>query len=235
MTISTIPVLESPIYELEIPSNGNKVKYRPFLVKEHKVLMTMIDADSDEISRIVKELITACTFGKLNVDDLPHFDVTYIFLQIRAKSIGEVVDVVIKCDCGNEIETSFDLEKVEIRKSDNHTNKIRLNEKYWIELKYPNIKDTLSVYNNNSIEDKINIIVNSIKSIYTTDGQYWNSEDQSKESLVQFVESMTNRNLEMIEEFFKTEPKIIQEFNVKCPKCEKDNYAKLEGIGIFFV
>lgn len=230
-----LPVIETPIYELEIPSNGNKIKYRPFLVKEHKVLMTMIDADSDEISRVVKELITACTFGKVNVDDLPHFDIVYIFLQLRAKSIGEIVDVVIKCDCENEIETSFDLEKVQIHKSDSHTNKIQISDKYWIELRYPTIKDTLSVYTNNSIEDKINIIVNSIKSIYTTDGQYWDATEQERESLISFVESMTNKNLETIEEFFKTEPKIIQEFNVKCPKCEKDNYAKLEGIGIFFV
>ena len=109
-----LPILETPTYELILPSTNKKVKYRPFLVKEHKVLLTMAEAEDSEVGRIVRELVDVCTFKALDINSLPHFDIEYIFMQLRARSIGEVVEVVINCECDNKIDTSFNIEDLKV-------------------------------------------------------------------------------------------------------------------------
>ena len=105
-----LPKLDTPTYELILPSTGTKVKFRPFLVKEHKILLTMSEADNSEVARIIRELVDVCTFNSLKISELPHFDIEYIFMHLRAKSISETVEVVVNCECGEKIDTSFNIE-----------------------------------------------------------------------------------------------------------------------------
>ena len=111
-----LPTLEVPTYELILPSTGAKVKFRPFLVKEHKILLTMSEADNSEVARIIRELVDVCTFKALKINDLPHFDIEYIFMYLRAKSISETVDVIVNCECGEKIDASFNIEDLKVIK-----------------------------------------------------------------------------------------------------------------------
>ena len=122
-----LPKLETPTYELILPSTGDKLKFRPFLVKEHKILLTMSEADDNEVARIIRELVDVCTFKTLKIKDLPHFDIEYIFMHLRAKSISETVEVVVNCECGEKIDTSFNIEDLKVVKPEGHSNKIMIN------------------------------------------------------------------------------------------------------------
>ena len=134
----SLPVLNTPTFELILPSTGEPVKYRPFLVKEHKVLMTMAEADDSEVARIVLELVNTCTFNTLNVKRLPHFDIEYIFMNLRAKSISETVEVVVTCNnCGKEYDSSFNIEDLKTEVPEEHSNKIMLTNAIGIEMRYP--------------------------------------------------------------------------------------------------
>lgn len=229
-----LPKLNTPTYELMLPSTGQKILYRPFLVKEHKILMTLAEADEKEVSRVVKDLVNVCTFEKLNVNKLPHFDIEYIFMNLRAKSIGEVVEVFVNCECGNKIETSFNIADLKVEKKEGHSNKIPLTESIGIEMNYPRFDDVVDVYSSNSNDKVIELIMDSIRGIYDADN-YWEAKDQTKEELEDFVNSLTKKQFESIEEFFTTAPKIVQTIEADCPKCNKHNVSRLEGLSNFFV
>ena len=230
----SLPKLNTPTYELVLPSTGKKVRYRPFLVKEHKVLLTMSEADDYEISRIVNELVNACTFGKLSIEDLAHFDIEYIFLNLRARSISEKVDVVVNCSCGEKIETSFSIDNLKVEKTPGHTNKIMLTDEYGIELRYPLFESIVEIFAKNNDEDIFNLIVNSIKGVYSKD-EYWEAKEQTKEELENFINSLTKEQFDKIETFFTTAPKIVQVIETDCPSCKKHNVSRLEGLSNFFV
>lgn len=230
----SLPKLNTPTYELMLPSTGKKIKYRPFLVKEHKILLTMIEADDSEVSRIVNELVDACTFNKLNVSDLPYFDIEYIFLQLRAKSIGEAVDVVVNCECGNKIDASFNIDNVKIEKSTNHSNKIMLNDAYGVEMKYPKFEDVVSIYGSNDATGVMSLITDSVKGVFDNK-TYWDAKDQSKEELEEFMNSLTKDQFDKVENFFVTAPKVVQVIETDCPKCSRHNVSRLEGLSNFFV
>ena len=136
-----LPKLETPTYELTLPSNNKKIKYRPFFVKEHKVLMTLKDADYTEINRVIKELIDVCTFKQLDLDDLANFDIEYLFINLRAKSVGETLDLIINCECGNKIEHTANLLDAKVVKNKTHNNKIQLTDTIGIEMRYPTFSD----------------------------------------------------------------------------------------------
>jgi hypothetical protein len=229
-----LPKLESPVFELNLPSTGKKIKFRPFLVKEHKVLLTMSEAENDEVWRIIRDLVDVCTFGKLKVDELAHFDIEYIFLHLRAKSIGEQVDVILNCECGNKIETSYNIEDVKIEKKPGHSNKIQLNETFGVEMNYPTLEKVIDVFGSNDNAKVIELIIESIKGIYDTEN-YWETKDHTKEEIEEFVFSLTKQQFEKIEEFFVTAPKVVQTIEADCPKCGKHNVSKLEGLQNFFV
>ena len=229
-----LPKLESPVFELNLPSTGKKIKFRPFLVKEHKVLLTMSEAENDEVWRIIRDLVDVCTFGKLKVDELAHFDIEYIFLHLRAKSIGEQVEVILNCECGNKIETSYNIEDVKIEKKPGHSNKIQLNDAFGVEMNYPTLEKVIDVFGSNDNAKVIELIIESIKGIYDTDN-YWEAKDHTKEEIEEFVFSLTKQQFEKIEEFFVTAPKVVQTIEADCPKCGKHNVSKLEGLQNFFV
>ena len=229
-----LPKLETPTFELTLPSTGSKITFRPFLVKEHKILLTMSEADNDEVARIIRELVDVCTFKKLNIKELPHFDIEYVFLYLRAKSISETVEVVVNCECGEKINTSFNIEDVKVVKPENHSNKIMINDEIGIELKYPNIDDVVDIFATTDNQKVINLVIKSIQGIYNQD-DYWEAVDQTKEELEEFVYSLTKEQFSKLEQFFVTSPKIVQTIECDCPKCGKHNVSRLEGLQNFFV
>jgi hypothetical protein len=230
----SLPILNTPTYELNLPSTGQKVTYRPFLVKEHKILLSMTGADDAEAGRIVRELVDVCTFNKLNVSKLPHFDVEYIFLNLRAKSIGENVEVVVNCDCGNKIETSFNIDDLKIEKLPDHTNKIMLTDTVGVEMSYPLFDDVINVFSNDKAEDVFNLVISCIHAIYDQEN-YYSTEDYSKEELEEFLNTLTKQQFDKIENFFTNSPKVVQEVETDCDKCGRHNVSRLEGLANFFV
>ena len=229
-----LPKLETPTYELILPSTGDKLKFRPFLVKEHKILLTMSEADNNEVARIIRELVDVCTFKILKIKDLPHFDIENIFMHLRAKSISETVEVVVNCECGEKIDTSFNIDELKVVKPEGHSNKIMINNEIGIELKYPNIDDVVDVFATKDNQKVIDLIIRSIKAIYNQE-EYWEASDQSKEELEEFVYSLTKEQFDKLEQFFVTSPRIVQTIECDCPKCGKHNVSRLEGLQNFFV
>ena len=229
-----LPKLNTPTYELVLPSTGKKIIYRPFLVKEHKVLLTMSEAETEEVSRIIRELVDVCTFKKLDVNELPHFDVEYIFMFLRAKSIGETVDVLVNCECGEKIDTTFNIEDLEVVYGSGHSNKIMINDEVGVELRYPKLDDVVSIFATNDNQKVIDLIIKCIKGIFDTQ-DYWSAEDQTKEEIEEFVYSLTKEQFDKVEKFFVTSPKIVQTIECDCPRCGKHNVSKLEGLQNFFV
>ncbi len=230
----SLPILNTPTYELNLPSTGQKVTYRPFLVKEHKVLLTMTSADDDEAGRIIRELVDVCTFNKLNVSKLPHFDVEYIFLNLRAKSIGESVEVVVNCECGNKIDASFNIDDLKVEKAQEHTNKIMVTDTIGVEMSYPVFDDIIDLFSAKNPDDVFNMIVTCINAIYD-DVNYYSVEDYSNEEIEEFLYSLTKQQFEKIENFFVNSPKIVQEIETDCEKCGRHNVSRLEGLANFFV
>jgi len=229
-----LPKLNTPTYELILPSNGKKVKFRPFLVKEHKVLLTMSEAENSEVSRIIRELVEVCTFKTINVNTLPHFDIEYIFMHLRAKSIGESVDVIVNCDCGEKIDTSFNIDDLKVVTKEGHTNKIFVSEEIGIEMTYPSIDDIVGVFASNDNQKVIDLIINSIGGVFDK-SDYYDARDQTREELEEFVYSLTKEQFDKLEQFFVTAPKIVQVIECDCPKCGKHNVSRLEGLQNFFV
>jgi len=230
----TLPKLETPTFELTLPSTGKKIKYRPFLVKEHKVLLSMAEAEDKEISRIIRELVDVCTFKALKVGELPHFDIEYIFMNLRARSIGESVDVVIACECGNKIETSFNIDNLKIDKNPEHTSKFMLSNEFGVEMQYPTIDEVLGVFADEGSEDIFNLVIKSIKAVYSKT-EYWETKNESRESIEEFLYSLTSEQFNKLETFFITSPKIVQEIETDCPVCGKHTVSRLEGLQNFFV
>ena len=229
-----LPTLNVPTYELTLPSTNKKVIFRPFLVKEHKVLLTLTEADEKEVSRIIRELVDVCTFHKLNIRELPHFDIEFIFLKLRSKSIGEMVEVVVNCECGNKIETTFSLENIVVEKDPAHTNKIQITPEIGIEFTYPNIDDVINVFSRRDNNQLFNLIINNVKGIYSSEN-YWEAKDQTRADIETFIYSLTKEQFDKIEQFFQTSPKVVQVIETDCNQCGKHNTSRLEGLQNFFV
>ena len=229
-----LPKLETPTYELIQPSTGDKIKYRPFLVKEYKILLTVLESDAEEIYRVVTDLIQVCTFDKVNAVKLPSFDIEYIFLNIRAKSIGENSTTLITCkSCSNKIEHATDLTKAKVFKSEEHHNKIRINEDIELEMRYPNFKEVLDIYENANSEKIVDLVCSCIDTIYTKN-EYYKLNQYTKEEIDDFVNSFSKEQFDKLEQFFVTMPKLQQKIDVTCEKCGTENTIVVEGLQNFF-
>jgi hypothetical protein len=229
----TLPKLQTPTYELILPSTGEKIKFRPFLVKEYKILLTTLDSENEEINRVVTELVDACTFNKLKIDTLANFDIEYIFLNIRAKSIGEITNLLLNCNsCDNQISFDLNLTKAEVEKTPDHTAKINLTDKIIIEMRYPRFDEMIDIYQNFKSDRIVELLSTCIKAVYTEDMVY---DDYTKEELLEFENSFSKDQFEMIENFFLTMPKLVQHIEQNCNKCGAHNEIKLEGLQNFFV
>ena len=229
-----LPILETPSYELILPSTNKKVKYRPFLVKEYKILLTTVEADTSEITRIVTELVDNCTFNKLDIAKLAHFDVEYLFLNIRAKSISETSEIVINCECGNKIDYTLDITNLNVNKETAYDKKIMLTDDIGVVLRYPQFDEMLEIHDNANSTNVVELITKCIDAVFTKD-EYFDKQSYTEEELSSFVSSFTKKQFDKLEEFFRNIPKIVQHIETDCPKCGKHNVVDLEGLQNFFV
>ena len=234
-----LPKLTTPTYELEVPSTDEKIKYRPFLVKEEKILlMAMESGENKDIVQAVKDIVSECTFGKLNLGSMPMFDVEYIFLQIRSKSVGEVSKLNLLCpdDKKTYAEVEVNLSDVEVQVDDNHTNKIELTEDMGIIMTYPTIDSfTESGIQKITATNMLDVIGSCILQIYEEKGKkVYEAKDQTKKELSDFIESMNTKQFKEIQSFFDTMPKLKHTVKVKNPKTKKESKITLTGLNDFF-
>ena len=234
-----LPKLTTPTYELEIPSTDEKIKYRPFLVKEEKILMMAMESKkSSDIVQAVKDIVSECTFNKINMSDMPMFDIEYIFLQIRSKSVDEVSKLKLLCpdDGKTYAEIELNLNEVKVQVGDDHTNKIELNDGMGIIMKYP----TIDSFRESGIQDinasnMLEVISSCILQIYEKKGEKtYDPKDQTKKELTEFIESLNTKQFRDVQKFFDTMPKLKHEIMVKNPKTKKESKITLTGLNDFF-
>ena len=234
-----LPKLNTPTYELEVPSTDEKIKYRPFLVKEEKILlMAMESKDNAQIINAVKDIVSSCTFEKLNVATMPMFDMEYIFLNIRAKSVGEVSKLKILCpdDKKTYASVELDLTKVEVQVGDDHSNKIELTDDMGIIMTYPTIDSFLeSGIETVNASNMLDVVGSCVLQIYEQKGEkVYQAKDQTKKELTEFIESMNSNQFKKLQSFFDTMPKLKHTIKVKNPKTKKSSDVTLTGLNDFF-
>ena len=234
-----LPKLNTPTYELEVPSTDDKIKYRPFLVKEEKILLIAMESGKNEdIVQAVKDIVSECTFGKLDVSNLPMFDIEYVFLNIRAKSVGEVSKLKILCpdDKKTYAETEVNLTEVQVHVDENHTNKIELTDDMGMIMTYP----TIDLYAETGIQNvnasnMLDLISSCILQIYEKNGEkVYQAKDQTKKELTEFVEQLNTKQFKELQKFFDTMPKLKHTIKVKNPKTKKSSEITLTGLNDFF-
>ena len=234
-----LPKLNTPTYELEVPSTDEKIKYRPFLVKEEKILlMAMESKDNAQIINAVKDIVSSCTFEKLNVATMPMFDMEYIFLNIRAKSVGEISKLKVLCpdDKKTYASVELDLTKVEVQVGDDHSNKIELTDDMGIIMTYPTIDSFLeSGIETVNASNMLDVVGSCVLQIYEQKGEkVYQAKDQTKKELTEFIESMNSGQFKKLQSFFDTMPKLTHTIQVKNPKTKKTSDVKLTGLNDFF-
>ena len=229
----TLPKLDIPTFTLTLPSTNQKVKYRPFLVKEYKTLLTTMESDTEEILRIVTDLVDVCTFNTLDVASLANFDIEYLFLNIRAKSIGEITKLNMPCkNCNTNIDFEIDLTKIQIEKNDNHDKMIKISEDIGLEMRYPRFDEMVNIYQNFNSDNIVSILSECISTVYTKDDAY---SEFTKDEMEEFVGQFSKEQFDKIEEFFLTMPKVVQRVENSCTNCGTPNNVNLEGLQNFFV
>ena len=226
-----LPVLETPTYELNLPSTNQKVSYRPFLVKEHKVLMTLSKSSNDEIYRTVNDLIESCTFGKIDKEKLSSFDTEYVFLNIRSRSIGEKVKIKLVCNkCQDELPTEIDLSKLEIeRESVDH--EIKLRNDTSMKLRFPKFYEKMNIIEGDE-NDIMERVADCIVSVKTKDDFF---DKFTKEEALEFLLQLTTEEFNQVEDFFGKMPKVVLNTQAECPKCNVTSKVKLQGLTDFFL
>jgi len=236
-----LPKIATPSYELELPSTGETIHYRPFLVKEEKVLVIALESeDTKQITTAIKTVIKNCILTKnIKVETLPTFDIEYLFLNIRAKSVGEEIEVNVICPDDEEttVTVKIDLDDIKVQKNENHTNKIKIDDSIMMEMKYPSldqfIKNNFDFKKTNAMEQSFDLIASCIDKIYTEE-EVWSAGDVTKKELMEFLEQMNSTQFKEIETFFETMPKLSHKINVTNPKTEVESEVILEGLSSFF-
>jgi hypothetical protein len=234
-----LPKLNTPTYELEVPSTDEKLKYRPFLVKEEKILlMAMESGKNEDIIQAVKDIVSECTFNKINLGSMPMFDVEYIFLNIRAKSVGEVSKLKLLCpdDKKTYVDTEINLSEVQVQVEEGHTNKIELTDDMGMIMTYPTIDSfTETGIQNVNASNMLDVISVCILQIYEKNGEkVYQAKDQTKKELIEFVEQLNTKQFKQLQKFFDTMPKLKHTVKVKNPKTKKSGEVVLTGLNDFF-
>ena len=236
-----LPKISTPTYELELPSTGQKVKYRPFLVKEEKVLVIALESeDNKQITNAIKAVLKACIQTRgIKVESLPTFDIEYLFLNIRGKSVGEELEVNIICpdDKETQVPVVIDLDDIQIQRDEKHDNKIKLDTKLMMEMKYPSleqfIKNNFDFEEGNQMDQSFELIATCIDKIYNEE-EVWATADCTKKEITDFLESMNSSQFKEIETFFETMPKLSHTIKVTNPKTKVESDVVLEGLASFF-
>ena len=236
-----LPKISTPTYELELPSSGQTVKYRPFLVKEEKVLVIALESeDNKQITNAIKAVLKSCIQTRgVKVEHLPTFDIEYLFLNIRGKSVGEELEVNVICpdDEETQVKTTINLDDIQIEKDENHTNKIKLDDNLMMEMKYPSleqfIKNNFDFDEKNQMDQSFELIATCIDKIYNED-EVWATADCTKKEVNDFLESMNSSQFKEIETFFETMPKLSHTIKVTNPQTKVESDVVLEGLASFF-
>ena len=234
-----LPVLTIPTYELEVPSTDEKIKYRPFLVKEEKILLIALESgENKDIVQAVKTIVDECTFNKLNLGKMPMFDVEYVFLQIRAKSVGEISDLKLLCpdDGKTYAKVEVDLTEIRVQVDEEHNSKIELTDEMGIIMQYPTIDSFMSgEYLSVTAENMLDIIVSCIEQIYDKGGEEVHmAVDSTKKELLEFIEQLNTKQFAKIQEFFDTMPKLTYTVEIENPKTKVKSEVVLNGLNDFF-
>ena len=234
-----LPKVNTPTYELAVPSTDEKIKYRPFLVKEEKILLIAMEAQEQSgILNAVKDIVKSCTFDKFDVNRAPIFDIEYIFLNIRAKSVGEVSTVNLRCPDDNEtfVQTEIDLTTVDVQITEGHTNKIELTDEMGMIMTYPTLDsftDSTTVINASNMLD---VIASCVAQIYDKKGEdVYDAKDSTKQELIDFIESLNSKQFQEIQKFFDTSPKLTHTVSIENPETKVKSDITLTGLNDFFV
>lgn len=239
-----LPNIATPTHELSLPSTGQTVEYRPFLVKEEKILVLALESGNQtQITKAVKDVLKNCILTKgIKIDKLPTFDIEYLFLNVRAKSIGESVDIEVTCpdDEQTTVKKTVYLDEITVVTSDDHNPVIDIGNGYFIKMKYPSLEQF--VESNFEIEDtktdanfkkSMNLIASCIDSVYS-DEEAWDPSDCTKKELTDFIEQLNSNQFKMIEKFFETIPKLTYQFKVTNPNTKVVSDVVIEGLASFF-
>ena len=228
----SLPKLNTPVYEAILPSTDKVIKFRPFLVKEEKVLLTaMEDGSQTALMNAIKTILKNCVQGNLDVERLPLFDIEYLFLKLRSKSIGEISEIGLKCtdtECGGVNQLSINMDEIEVTKPEGHNRKIMISDDVGVMMSYPVMK-TSGI----TEEDGMAIVKDCIEMIFTEEETHERDSFSSKE-LDEFIDSMDTKQFAKIKEFFDTMPKLQHTINYKCEKCGEDKEITLQGLDSFF-
>ena len=235
-----LPKISTPTYELVIPSTKKKIKYRPFLVKEEKILVIAMESQSDsEISNAVKDVLSSCIMSTdVKIDDLATFDIEYLFLNIRGKSVGEDVEVLITCPDDNKtkVPTLIKLDDIKMKISKDHSRDIRLDDNLTMRMKYPSmsqfIRSNFSV-DGMRAEDTFDLVTSCIEQIYNQE-ESWSASDCTKEEMNEFLDQLNTTQFKEVERFFETMPKLSHTLKIKNPKTNVTSDIVLEGLSAFF-
>ena len=237
-----LPKISAPTYELVLPSSGRKVKYRPFLVKEEKILVIALESeDTKQITNAIKNVISNCILSKgIRIEKLATFDIEYLFLNVRAKSVGETVDVNVTCpdDGVTQVPLQIDIDSIKVQKNEKHTNIIKLDDNLSIQMNYPSL--TQFIESNfelsgvdSDLEKSLDVIIACIGQVYNEE-ESWDASECTKKELKDFVEQMNSKQFKEIEIFFDTMPKLSHKIKVKNPETEVESEVVLEGLASFF-
>ena len=234
-----LPKISTPTYDLTVPSTGKNIKFRPFLVKEEKILIIAMESQSDkQIAQAVNDVLSNCILTKgVKVNDLSTFDIEYLFLNIRGKSVGESVDVMITCPDDNEtkVPVQINLDDIQIVKNDNHQRDIPLDDNLTMRMKYPAmgefVKNNFSV--DMKVDDTFDLVCSCIEQVFSEE-ESWAGSDCTKKELHEFLEQLDSGQFKKIEQFFETMPKLSHTLNVTNPNTKVVNKIKLEGLNAFF-
>ena len=234
-----LPKIVTPSYELILPSNGKKIRYRPFLVKEEKILILAIESDSlKEISRSIKDILKNCILTKgVKVDELPTFDIEYLFLNIRSRSIGESIELVVTCpdDGETKVNTTIYIDEIEVKKNKEHNTDVKIDDTYTMRMKYPSLDEFIDENFNfeGQSDNSFDIIASCIDMVFSEE-EAWEAKDCTKKELIEFVEQMNSAQFKQIENFFDTMPQLSHEIEVVNPKTKVKSTVILEGLASFF-
>jgi hypothetical protein len=234
-----LPKVGYPTYEMVLPSNGKTIKYRPFIVKEEKVLLLALESeDEKEVKQAVKDLIKNCVLTRIKVEELPSFDLEYIFMKIRAAAVGEVITMNVTCrdDGKTQVEKKININDIEVFKPEGHSNKIMLTNTMGIMMKYPSMDrfiETEFLDKSVKTEEVFEFIAESIDQIFDAE-EVWDSSATSKKEMVEWVETLTAKQFEEIQHFYETMPKLQHKFTVKNPNTGEESDYVIEGLQNFF-
>ena len=236
-----LPKINTPTYDLTLPSTGKKIKYRPFLVKEEKILIMALETeDISQITNAIVEILNDCILTKgVTVTKLATFDIEYLFLNVRAKSVGETVEVNVTCpdDGQTKVEMLIDIDSIKIQKDSNHSDIIKLDDSLSIQMNYPSldqfIESNFDTSNNSQVDESLNVIMSCIKQVYNEE-EAWEASNCTKKELRDFVESMNSKQFKEVENFFETMPKLSHKVKVMNPNTKVESEVVIEGLASFF-